>query len=301
MTTAQSPKPLAFVERSEKRQRAARTSVGCDLVLERLHRGQEWLASEWRGLRDSVAIDPKKDRLLLGGIDQWVYLEQMLRYIYGFTGCPMAIGRCHDDAPVRCSSCAAPSEKQRYKPNFAEPVALELLGLISPVCERIVIAGSLRREAEEVGDIELVCIPDVARAMLPRSGQSNLFGDPVGDLAADALDLELHRLITKGVLNYRLDDRGRRTFGPLNKFLVHVATGIPVDIFCTDFENWGLTLFVRTGPKDLNIRAMKRFRDLGMRGHVSSPITRSEEEIPCPTEELVFDLLEWKYVEPRKR
>lgn len=41
----------------------------------------------------------------------------------------------------------------------AKPLAEEIVSLISPHCERIHIAGSIRRECAEVGDIEIVCQP----------------------------------------------------------------------------------------------------------------------------------------------
>lgn len=39
------------------------------------------------------------------------------------------------------------------------PAAREALGRLEPHSERIELAGSLRRECAEVGDVEIVCIP----------------------------------------------------------------------------------------------------------------------------------------------
>mgnify|MGYP001591582574 CR=1 FL=1 len=59
---------------------------------------------------------------------------------------------------------------------------------------------------------------------------------------------------------------------------------------------------MRTGPKELNIRAMSRFRSLGLQGHAYGGVTgRDGEALPCPTEKVVFRLLQWPYVAPEKR
>ncbi|MBU2597552.1 MAG: hypothetical protein KJ757_08345 [Planctomycetes bacterium] len=41
----------------------------------------------------------------------------------------------------------------------AKAIAEELKSLLEPACERITIAGSIRRQKPDVGDIELLCIP----------------------------------------------------------------------------------------------------------------------------------------------
>ena len=46
---------------------------------------------------------------------------------------------------------------------------------------------------------------------------------------------------------------------------------------------------------------MRRFQQLGMNGHAYGGVTRGGEELQCPTEESVFELLEWEYLAPWKR
>ena len=41
----------------------------------------------------------------------------------------------------------------------AKAIAEELKALLEPVCQRVEIAGSIRRQKPEVGDIELLVIP----------------------------------------------------------------------------------------------------------------------------------------------
>lgn len=213
-----------------------------------------------------------------------------------------------------------PIEKIRYPLAYAQVVAEELIGLLAPACEtfcgpscvncrgsglldeaspvlgpcisanpRIVIAGSMRRRRPDGGDIELLVISKVQR-------------DLFGGIASYLLDEAVLALVHKGTLDYRLDGRGIRILGSLNKLMVHRASRIPVDIFTTTKENWGMALVVRTGSADFNKRLMARFRALGKAGHAYGGITlRDGSELECPTEEIVFREAEWEYIDPEAR
>jgi DNA polymerase/3'-5' exonuclease PolX len=65
---------------------------------------------------------------------------------------------------------------------FALNLANRMVELLRPDCQRIEIAGSIRRKKETIGDIELVLIS---------RDQTNLFGDPVpGD---DLIEADLYQ------------------------------------------------------------------------------------------------------------
>ena len=178
--------------------------------------------------------------------------------------------------------------KQRWPLAAAERVAEELSTTLASVCDRIQVAGSVRRRSADVGDIELLCIS--------RAGGDQALG------TSDLLEQRIIDLVQRGVLDYRLDKRGRRTFGPWNKYLVHLASGIPVDLFSATAPNWGMAFLVRTGPREWNIKVVSRFKALGMRGHAYGGVTDSHgRELSCPTEEGVFRLLGWEYLEPESR
>ncbi|RYD50171.1 MAG: hypothetical protein EOP83_24365, partial [Verrucomicrobiaceae bacterium] len=51
--------------------------------------------------------------------------------------------------------------KPRFPREAALVVAGELVHLLGPVCERIAIAGSLRRDKPEVGDVEILFVPRI--------------------------------------------------------------------------------------------------------------------------------------------
>ena len=185
-------------------------------------------------------------------------------------------------------------EKRRWPIEVAGPVAKSLVKQLSPYCQGIEVAGSIRRCKAQVGDIELLCIPKVTRSQ-----------DMFGRVAAshDALDEALGDMTRDGgLLQKRLNKLGRPAFGPSNKLLVHTPTGIPIDVFSVSEKNWGMAMVVRTGPKEFNVRMMARFLELGMRGHAYGGVTdRQGNEVNCPDEATVFSLLGWKYLEPEER
>jgi len=161
----------------------------------------------------------------------------------------------------------------------ASAIAKDLVYYLTPGVNRITIAGSIRRQKSQVGDIELLVIP-----------------------RANYLDKILDDLMVQGILAMRLNKRGYRMYGPKNKLMVHLPSGMAVDLFSTTEANWGMALFVRTGPKEWNIRAMSRFRELGMQGHAYGGVTDEEgNEVDCPDEQSVFRLLGWPYVPPERR
>ena len=179
--------------------------------------------------------------------------------------------------------------KPRWPLNQAKEVAEQLQGLLAPACERIVIAGSIRREKPAVGDIEILYIP-------------KLHSQPADMLGFVDIQDELDSLIKASrCVVPRPNKKGAYTYGPKNKLMLHPDTGIPVDIFSTDTHNWGMALVVRTGSAEFNIRLMARFKQQGFAGHAYGGITTPNGEIECPDEETVFRVAGWQYVPPKER
>ena len=182
------------------------------------------------------------------------------------------------------------TDKIRFPLEDAQPVASDLVELLESTCERIQIAGSVRRQRKDVGDIELLCIPKSS--------------DELALAMPDGLDYVLKRFIDQGNhFRLRVNHKGRPIgYGKTNKFLVHIQSRIPVDIFSTSSRDWGMALFIRTGPAEYIVKAMRRFRELGLFGHASGSITNQQGLIlDCPDEQAVFSRLKWDYVEPEKR
>ena len=182
----------------------------------------------------------------------------------------------------------ATRERERIPLGQAQVLAGKALEELRPFCERIEVAGSIRRRVEAVKDAELVCIPKT---------RTDLFGNPIGDELTDSLAGEVMRERPRWRKRAGVD--GRTVFGRQNKFLEY--DGFAMDVFSTPAQRWGMTFFVRTGPKEFVRAAMARFQQLGTPGHAYGGVTIGEGQRPCPDEADVFRLLAWGWVDPEAR
>lgn len=165
----------------------------------------------------------------------------------------------------------------------ARAIAEELLELLRPACERVEIAGSIRRRRQDCGDVELLCIPKF-------------------DGLIDLLDQKLKWLIGIHSLEYRHNKKGSITYGPKNKLLSHADSGIGVDIFSTDERCWPVALVVRTGPKESNIAIATAAQRRGWHLEAYGPgFDTPEGLIRCKSERDVFELVGLPYKEPWER
>lgn len=193
--------------------------------------------------------------------------------------------------PKPSPSLPAENEPRRVPFAQAQVIAWKARATLLPWCDRIEIAGSIRRRKATVKDVELLVIP--------RAASRDLFGAVTGDSATAYLAEAVKD--AHGPWALRLSKAGYRTFGLENKLLTY--EGFPVDVFTSTPELWGMRLVVRTGPMEFNVRMMARFRQLGMRGHAYAGAVDDAEgnPIPCPTEENVFRLLRWNWIPPEER
>lgn len=100
--------------------------------------------------------------------------------------------------------------------DYAKDIADKTVAQLRPFCERIQIAGSIRREKREVKDIEIVLIP---RAQ---------------DLFRLKCQIDKWRKI-KGEFPCLYTQR-------------RLPESIDLDLFIATIDNWGLQLAIRTGP-----------------------------------------------------
>lgn len=161
----------------------------------------------------------------------------------------------------------------------AERIADRVKAELTPHCERIEIAGSIRRRKPEVGDIEVVCIPKVVRV--------GLFGD----------------LVERSPGYCRIVDQWERIKGRSDgKYTQRrLPDGITLDLFTATVENWGLILAIRTGSAEYshNVLATRWVR----RGYVSKDgmLHRGDETVVVREERDLFDLIGVPWVDPERR
>lgn len=117
----------------------------------------------------------------------------------------------------------------------AQNIATELLTALASYCEHIEIAGSVRRRKAEVKDLELVY---VSKAGIFQNG--TLF--PV---EGALIDQGLAQLIEQDVLIW---DHITPRNGPKYKRLIHLGSGLVVELFAAQPSTWGYILALRTGP-----------------------------------------------------
>ena len=187
------------------------------------------------------------------------------------------------------------SNKPRFSAAIARKVADELAAELAPRCERIEIAGSLRRGKAEVGDIEILYIPKIGQVRMP----GELF--PQTGSLTDEL---LNQWLAQRVLAKRPTINGNAAWwGVQNKFAVHVASGIPVDLFATTAERWFGSLVIRTGSKEMNTTLANSALRRGMQLHSYGVLenARTGEQIIPQSEREVFERLGVPYREPAER
>lgn len=166
------------------------------------------------------------------------------------------------------------------------PLAERLIQRLSPSCERIELAGSLRRQAAMVGDIELVAIPKPI---------TDLFGDPGEETLVDSLLRNLPVVVTKNGPKYK-------------QFTFSSTTGnlFVVDLFLQpDPATWGVNMMIRTGSASFS-KAMVTPLSIGGlmpdRYRVrDARVWEGDDALETPEEGDVFELWGLDYIEPQDR
>jgi len=188
------------------------------------------------------------------------------------------------------------SDKRKWPLAEARKVAEQWVERLAPFCQRIAIAGSVRREKPEVGDVEILFAPTMAQ------GPADLFGHVSSySRADDALD----RMLAGNTLAKRPSAIGVFTWGPENKLGVDVASGIPIDLFSTSLAGWGRSLVIRTGPKDFNIRlitlASRRAIKVHAYGDPAMEKIPGGQPVACDSEKQFLALCGVPWAEPKDR
>ena len=158
------------------------------------------------------------------------------------------------------------------------------------------MAGSIRRRAPTVGDVELVGVP--RHALI----QADLFAPGEG-LNQDLLAARCLELLAEGVLAHRPDVNGRPAFGERYKRLRY--RGFPLDLFSPPEECFGVVLAIRTGPAEFSRRLVTPRRQGGLLPDWlrvrAGRIWRGVVPLDTPTEASVFEALNLDWLEPEAR
>lgn len=192
------------------------------------------------------------------------------------------------------------SGKPRFPRALAIGVAREIVAALQPACMRdhLIVAGSLRRRKEEVGDVEIVYVPVIEQ----RKGPSGDMFAPEAYTAHNLADEALARLINAHVLEPRTNTLGHAMMGESNKLLRHLATSVPVDLFAIAAPSWWNYVVCRTGGAETNVRIASEAKRKGWRWSPYSPgFKRAGAIRAVRSEREVFAFVGLPYLEPWER
>lgn len=180
----------------------------------------------------------------------------------------------------------------------AELYASEVVRLLSPACQEIIVCGSVRRRKPEVKDLEIVALPK-------RRDGPPVFGDALSGLPPlDALCAQLVRYD-----ELHLDAKLKRD-GPKYKRFIHPRGRIAIDLFIASPGNFGNLIAIRTGDADFSKLLVTPRRDGGLMpedlGQHNGYLWRSLAEgaadrVACPTESSFFAALGLPVPHPEHR
>ena len=149
----------------------------------------------------------------------------------------------------------------------AEKIANEVIKRLSPYCERIVIAGSIRRRQPWVHDLDFVLIP---------SDPWNLY-QVMGELGPSKASGEKLRRVMVG--------------------------NVQLDFYFADETTWGTLFLVKTGSAENNIRLCLRAKDMGWRLHAdgSGLFNQYGKRIAGDSEYSIYEALGLPWQRPEER
>lgn len=160
-------------------------------------------------------------------------------------------------------------------------LATKYLDLLQPYCERIDIAGSIRRnKLDDIKDVELVAIP--------KPYETGLFATGIAKIVDEWEAV-------KGQL------------GPACKYTQRILPeGVKLDLFFATPKNWGLILLIRTGDWQFSKYILgAKVKDAGYysKDGILYWKDKAGTEHPTPVREEIdlFNLLGAQYIEPENR
>lgn len=161
----------------------------------------------------------------------------------------------------------------------AREVAAPLIEALRPHCERVEVAGSIRRGKPFVNDIEIVCVPKTLKVTTPKvTKPGDLFSDQVEVEETKAMRVPGFVNTVDGWQTATMDMMpngkkfGSAWDGKYCKFLL--PTGTQVDLFITVPEQWGYIFMIRTGSADFTRMIATRWSATGHKG-INGELTRS--------------------------
>ncbi len=152
----------------------------------------------------------------------------------------------------------------------AQKIAADVVERLSPYCQKLEVAGSIRRQKPLPHDIDIVLIP------------------------SDAWNLESEVLALARPFQPKISGEKLKRFD---------YRGAQVDLYYATPETWSTLLLIRTGSKENNIRLCSRAKELGWHLAASGDglFNETGKRIAGDSEISIYNALGLPYQEPRKR
>lgn len=168
----------------------------------------------------------------------------------------------------------------------AQGYATKIVEWLAPYCERIEIAGSVRRERPFCNDIDVVCIPHMVSDPDLFDGaptKRNLLWEFLGN----------HVSLGQAEWISGSDKPGKMAILQLKK--------CQLDIWFADQYNFASRFLCRTGSKEHNVWLCQRAIEQGMKWESSEGLSRAGKIIPAKSEIDIYIALGVKFIEPKHR
>lgn len=161
----------------------------------------------------------------------------------------------------------------------AQALSGQIVSALSPFCDMIEVAGSVRRRRPVCNDIDIVALPKSLEAFA----------------AIKSRCLEKASLITDGeeIFAFELADATH-----VEIYFAHHEQNL---LFAVEPCNWGTMLLCRTGSKEHNMELCRRAKSMGLHWAPHRGLMKDADIVASATEEEVFDALKLPFVNPENR
>jgi len=170
-----------------------------------------------------------------------------------------------------------PTAKLPYE--RARRYADKIAAALAPLCDRIEIAGSIRRKRPMCGDIDLVVLPQPGQAAAVRARCKQ----------------RVHAVNIDGAINLQV------VLLNMVKLDVFIARPAIDDLYDPRPSNWGSLLLMRTGSQRFNAWFAARAQSMRTKWHPYDGIFRNSDCIAAATENDMFTALKLNYIPPEAR
>lgn len=171
----------------------------------------------------------------------------------------------------------------------AAQVAAGFRDELEPFCERIEIAGSVRRRKPLVKDIEMVAIPKLEI-------RRNLFGEEMERV--NRMEEIFPEMRANGCVFSKNGERYKQIYSPLDELVLDLFIVLPP-------AQWGVIFTIRTGPADFSRKIVTQRSKGGLLPDdywvANGCAANGDGVVPMPEETDFFRLLGIDFISPELR